>query len=857
VSFDPSGRRDAEFTAMVRRVLKDYRWLVLALAGLWAGRDSAGSESADLAAFEFVKQLQQRQLHRLAEVYCRQKLEDAEEADSDPTPWVLGLLDALAGQALADDDLMDSTFWDEADELAAKYQRQRSGTRPGGEIALRRQLVQLARANAYLLAAELDADPEPRRQRTRGILRTASRSLKELDDEVAQLLRSPSTRDNPDESRALQALQQQIQFAMGSVFLRHAHAYADRSPDRVHLLTEALRTFTALARTMPSSELTLEGRLREVECLRHLHSFEVAHQRLAQFPTEGLSRTIRQQLVLQQARLDIDQGNLQQAVQRLLAGQQQNLQDDDSRRSGELMLAMVEAYLELAKQDGATSESAESQQWHNMALDVIRQMEQHVSTYWVRRAESLLTLQPADAAGMAELEIMTRSADNFYRRKQYEESLVAYQRAAQLAAELELPARQFTLGMRAAAVQHQLGRYRPASDAFRQLAIRFLQHEQAAQAHWLAITSEAELVRADPQLIASYQQLLEQHLQTWPQSQWADEARFWLGRLLLQQNDVTAARRYWQAIDPISERFAQAMKELSGHYHRRLSDPANLQPDDQRRLANEAIAACRQWQSAIRNQIREESEPAEDATLSIAEFGLLYADMPVTEAQRLIDSARRDEATYTAFSDRVSALEGLIQAISTEYTKAKASWQSVAWDSYELALPLARRLHGELRSTSQAGGHVEELAQLQRRLVERLLATTRGRDNAQLKTWEAVALAATGERAKAIEQLERLAENSPRDVTLQQLLGELLEAGSDAAEHRRALDHWRRVVRLTPDASNLWFRAKLGIAHGLLQLGDRQRAAEMIGILETLHPELGGPAMKAEFQRLKSQLGKP
>jgi tetratricopeptide (TPR) repeat protein len=230
--------------------------------------------------------------------------------------------------------------------------------------------------------------------------------------------------------------------------------------------------------------------------------------------------------------------------------------------------------------------------------------------------------------------------------------------------------------------------------------------------------------------------------------------------------------------------------------------------------------------------------------------------MSATEAQQLIDTARRDETTYQAFPDRILALDGLVQAISAKYSQAEASWQGLAWDKYELALPLAGRLYFELRSTSQAGGDVAELAQLQRWLVGRLLPTAHGGASASLRTWEAVALAATGERAKAIEQLEQLAQNSPRDLTLQQLLAELLEAGSVAAEHRRAVDHWRRVVRLTPDASSLWFRAKLGIARGLLQLGDRKRAAEMIGILETLHPELGGPTMKAEFQRLKGELGK-
>jgi hypothetical protein len=598
--------------------------------------------------------------------------------------------------------------------------------------------------------------------------------------------------------------------------------------------------------------LTLESRLREIECLRRLHSFEVARQRLAQFPTDDLSPAIQQQLALQQARLEMDQGNLQQAVQKLLAAQQSNENVDPERR-GELLLALVEAYLELAKQDGSSLESAESHQWHNLALDCVRQMDDQTSTYWVRRAEAMLALQPTDAAGMTELEIMSRTADNFYRRAQHEEALAAYQRAAQLAHELDLPSRQFTFSLRAAAVQQQLRRHGPASEAFRQLANRFPQHEQAAQAHWLAIASEAELVRRDPSRSTAYRQLLEEHLQTWPQSQWADEARYWLGRLLLRQDDIDGARRYWLAIDGTSERFDQAMRELRRHYHERLNELAD-QPEDQQHVAQEAIAIFRQWDEVGRSVVRGDGQPAGDAVLSIAEIGLLHYNMSPQEAQRLLDAAHDEQTKVESYIRRIQVLQGLAQALSGKIAEAERLWEPIEWREYELALPLARRVHVTLRAAAQTSGAHTELARLQQQLTEQLLRIDTWKGQPQLIMWNAVALASSGERAAAIERLERLAADSPPDAMLELLLAELYDAAEAEAEQQRAIDHWRRLVRLSPARSERWFRGKLGIARGLAATGQRQRAAEMIALLQTLHPELGGPSLKPRFLALQSEL---
>ena len=50
--------------------------------------------------------------------------------------------------------------------------------------------------------------------------------------------------------------------------------------------------------------------------------------------------------------------------------------------------------------------------------------------------------------------------------------------------------------------------------------------------------------------------------------------------------------------------------------------------------------------------------------------------------------------------------------------------------------------------------------------------------------------------------------------------------------------------------SERWFRAKLGLALSHERLGNPQRAAQIVRLTQVLHPELGGPALKAQFDAL-------
>ena len=212
----------------------------------------------------------------------------------------------------------------------------------------------------------------------------------------------------------------------------------------------------------------------------------MAHQRLDQMADNDLEPRLRWLHRIEEAKLDIDEGRPRRAAERLLAIQQQSSGNESEDDTAALMLTLIEAYVELAKQAGASAESSESRHWQTLALDVVRQMEQQVSSYWVRQAEMILSVPQQESAGTTELEIMSRTAANLYRREQYAEACVAYQRAAQLAMDLNLSRQAFDLGMKAAAIKYRTQAFNEAVPALRQLAEQHPDLPQAAQAHWLS-----------------------------------------------------------------------------------------------------------------------------------------------------------------------------------------------------------------------------------------------------------------------------------------------------------------------------------------------------------------------------------
>jgi hypothetical protein len=65
---------------------------------------------------------------------------------------------------------------------------------------------------------------------------------------------------------------------------------------------------------------------------------------------------------------------------------------------------------------------------------------------------------------------------------------------------------------------------------------------------------------------------------------------------------------------------------------------------------------------------------------------------------------------------------------------------------------------------------------------------------------------------------------------------------------------WREVERASTESSARWYQARLGLIQAYVNLGDAAKAKQLLELTEALHPEFGGPAMKAKFGELRSRV---
>ncbi|HYW78480.1 MAG TPA: hypothetical protein VE890_02850, partial [Thermoguttaceae bacterium] len=103
---------------------------------------------------------------------------------------------------------------------------------------------------------------------------------------------------------------------------------------------------------------------------------------------------------------------------------------------------------------------------------------------------------------------------------------------------------------------------------------------------------------------------------------------------------------------------------------------------------------------------------------------------------------------------------------------------------------------------------------------------------------------------EALAAYETLAAAAPDDGAIQEAYAELLLSRRDAASLEKAMVKWRELEKRSPQGSPRWFRAKYAIAWLHCQSGNKQQTAKMITLLKLLHPDLGGPEMKARFDDL-------
>ena len=828
---------------------------VLALLG--AGLATAADPFGD---GHFLAGLRRRQLFELAETYCTGRLEDPRISDAEKAQFVIELSLSLTDWAVNSPPDGRERLWQRARQATDSFVAT-SAENP------RLLLVCYQAASGLLLRGELARqegevvrDAGPLFEEAKTNLRLAIARFEELDERIRDEIRQKnlpggrnSARSNPDllSDYQLVSIQRDVQYQLARALRNQGQCYEPGSADRANSLTQAVGKLNSLVGFEPADQTTLKSRIDDIVCHRLLGEYATARRMLDTLAGAGTPPEIQLRTKAEEIRLALAQNALTQAVA-MLSGPREL----DGVTSADLDYARLEVCLVAWRSADQSKNSQEAARWQTEATAAVAAVERLHGPYWRRRAELLLAGYVESSSGGGDLVMRVRAAESSYRSGRIDDAVAAYDRARELAKQIGDTDQAFDLGFTAAAIIREAGRDQEALSRFRGLAVEMPSAPKASQAHRAAIYHAGQLaLDGTGASLQTYLDLLDEHLSTWPTGSEADQVRWQLGNLRKHQSDWQNAVAVYRAISTDFIEYDRVVEAAADCYLAWLNDLNG------KGLATDEIAsAAAGWLESL--VFAPDGRPPErwspltrQAVLWAAQIRMNYTTNGYGRTEQLLGIAMNSaEKAPPAWLAAAQTLLVFSLAGQERRREAAAVLEQISQGPTDELLAI---LEGIARLSAEGGANVRlELAGLQLRTVELLRPRRAELTQSQLHDLDRIAaeaLANVGRVDEALQAYRRLAGALPNHGDVQEGYARLLGAQPDRASLETSLAKWRELAKRTPEGSDRWFRAKYAVARLHLRTNDKPKAEKMIRLLEVLHPELGGPQMKARFDQLREE----
>jgi len=813
----------------------------------------------------FLEGLRQRNLFRLAEKFCRDRLARKELPELARTELTIELSRTLVDEALQATGEARDELWRQASGVAAELLKAASANPRSTQLRVQLGLVQLAWGELLRQEAETTGGSEQALSQAREHLRLAIDSLRDASAATADALRAQQLGRKPAPGEwsgaELRALDKNTQYQTARALRSLAESYPPESADRTGALTQAVDLLAPLSQLDVEDPLGWPSRLDAAACHRLLGNLDSAKRRLDLIDQQSPPEQVAARALAERLRLSVAEKRIEAATQLLNKWRTENhapLAELDYAAL-ELLLAAWQTSLDAGDKTAAT-------EGQKRAADAATEIQRTHGAYWGRRAEALLAERLAgkmDAAGSAAL---ARAAEGFYRAGQRDEAVTAYDRAATEARKAAQLAQAFDWQYTAAAIEQEQKHFAVAADRFREAAIAQPKLAKAADAHLLAIYNWGQHAQTDkaPTAIARYTELLEEHLAKWPDALSADRARVWLGRVRDREGHWPAAAEQYAAVRPTSEAAGEALEGLARAQQAALAQLRSAdKPTEQAAAA--AIAQIERLAGAQGVADAPTNDAQRQALLAAAQILLEYTTGGAAQAEKLVQAALANSADAPA-EWKLSAQGVLLCALAAQDRVVEAAAQIAPLaeaDPREL-LPLIDSLERQLETA--AAPLRRNLATLELKLIDLALRPS-AEDSSVEKTSEHRAtkldaeqlqklallrgrvLILSGRPEDGIAELRRLATANPKDGQAQEALARAqFDTGAD-----EALAAWQGIETKSRPGGARWLRAKYYQALIAERRGDKQRAAQMVKLLQLRYPALGGAEQKEQFEQLRKR----
>jgi hypothetical protein len=706
-----------------------------------------------------------------------------------------------------------------------------------GELS--RQESELAGSNA----ASLEAARQELRAAATGLQATIKDASREL-RQANQTRRADAGDLNASE---LATLQRNLEYQLARTFRNQGESYPPKSPDRTNSLRQAVERLQPLVAGDADSS-AWAARLDEIVCLRLLEDFDAAGAKLAKTESLNPPAVMTPALQAEEIRLLLDLRRLDVALALV-----EQVQANGARATAELDYACLEAFLAAWRAASKSDRASDAAQWQDRAAALIQTIDDRFGRYWSRRAEMLLAGSVTRSGDTQNLAVLVRAAESFYRSGQFDQSLEAYDRAARQAKDARQP-QAFDYAYTAAAVEQQRGRYADAAKRFRAAALDDAASAKAADAHLLAIYNMAQAEKDGDNVLSKqvYLDLLNEHVDHWPRSATANQARLWLGGFYERDKRWSEAVDAYKAV-PVTDRHGTAAVEGVGRCYQRWLASLTAAGQPTRDIASKAAAYFESLIKGTRRGLPERwSQTERTAATSAAALWLQYGDREFARVERLLSAALADSPDASdEWKSTAQALLVFTLAAQGRREEAAKLLDELSGDAPQQMLVL---IEGLQRSAEQASPKIKrELAELQLQAARRLQARLPDLPADEQRAFQRAyisALAAAERHDEAVAAAKQLSEAFPRDGEIQEQYARLLVDSDDRGSLEAAVGKWREIAQKTRQGSDRWLRAMYYQALANLKLGHRDQAARMVKFTEGLVPELGGAEMKAKFREL-------
>ena len=784
----------------------------------------ASSQELDRAA---IRELRDRGLYRAAQ---KQYVEALARSGLDELTRALLVVDYLQNatiHAKVVEQRSRVSIWSDADKIVERYLMQQATSQFALLVRLQHSMAQITRAELLQFESQVNADEETQAKALQ-IAKSAIRDIKQLLRDIDSQLRSVSqdskqARMTPDQLRRLRTKSER---QIAEAYITAATCETERS-NRNSALNRAIGFLRPLSRLKSDVKLSRESRLAEAKCARLLEDFRASERLLLSIQSEtNLRDCDRLAVATEQAKLALAKGLLSKAA---------SFVEGDADATCEAKDVVADYFLTRLIVLLSASQQNEDAALRARTKQTLHQIRSRFPGYWQFRAENLASDYGIGDSSSAKIAALQRKASRLYQEGKVEQAVAALHEAIALSS-VTSPIDSLPLEYQLAAILFEQKQFAQVRDRLAEVAMHAKDVPDSSNAHRLAILAAAQLARtADPSDVQTYAQLLEQHLATWNQRESVNQVALWLGKLRQRERSWVAAIEAFSRIDIRSDHFVDGILQMN----RCIQSHYDTLPANQRLgFAVEMMARIERLQ--------------EQAS------GVTFRSMNLLRLAQIEISLR--QGTTNTTDER--HLNGILQDALQTHDEVIISETSrllivclAAQAKYELAQKHIEKLLDDRRVLDQLWSRLNQLpsnrtrrhrrARLELALIEKRLALeTDPMKRIDLQLAKSDALTEAGDLEQATTLLNQLHELYPKSFEIRSRLATSLQANG---KYEPAIRQWRQIVANSRPGSDPWLQGKLQIARNLAELGDKQKAAELIRLTRALHPDLGGDELKAQF----------